>query len=117
MFNYKILLIEFNLYVYKQVMINNDCFRGKEKIPGTKHVMGKKIGKILSENNSSPSIPDDLNSLIQKYKRVTKHINMNKKDMSNTRGKNLIMAKMLRLVKYYKREGYLAKEWELNKVL
>ncbi|MHB1492164.1 MAG: 30S ribosomal protein S15 [Thermoplasmataceae archaeon] len=91
--------------------------RDQYGIPGTKHVMGKKIGKILSENNSSPSIPDDLNSLIQKYKRVTKHINMNKKDMSNTRGKNLIMAKMLRLVKYYKREGYLAKEWELNKVL
>ena len=37
--------------------------------------------------------------------RVSKHIVANKRDMSNTRGRNLIMAKMLRLVKYYKRCG------------
>ncbi len=91
--------------------------RDQYGIPGTKHVLNAKIGKILRENNSSPAIPEDLNSLIQKYKRVSKHIIANKRDMSNTRGKNLIMAKMLRLVKYYKREGYLANEWELNKVL
>ncbi|MHB8361538.1 MAG: 30S ribosomal protein S15 [Thermoplasmataceae archaeon] len=91
--------------------------RDQYGIPGTKHVMGVKIGKVLRENGNYPAIPEDLNSLIKKYKRVSKHITLNRKDMSNTRGRNLIMAKMLRLVNYYKREGHLAQEWELNKVL
>jgi small subunit ribosomal protein S15 len=37
--------------------------------------------------------------------------------MSNIRGEMLIMSKMLRLVRYYKRTGSIAPEWNLSKVL
>lgn len=42
---------------------------------------------------------------------------LNKRDLNNGRKRALIMSKMLRLVRYYKENGYLKQEWELNKVL
>ncbi len=86
-------------------------------VPKLKYINKKKIGDVLSENNIAPEVPEDLLALITKYKRVSKHMNLNKKDISNSRRRSLVMAKMLRLVRYYKRTGRLAKGWELNKVL
>ena len=86
-------------------------------VPKIRYVNHKKIGQILEEKKMAPDVPEDLMALINKYKRVTKHMELNKNDLNNGRKKNLIMSKMLRLVRYYKENGYLAKEWELNKVL
>lgn len=86
-------------------------------VPKIRYVNHKKIGQILEEKKMAPDVPEDLMALINKYKRVTKHMELNRNDLNNGRKKNLIMSKMLRLVRYYKENGYLAKEWELNKVL
>ncbi|MGP6207584.1 30S ribosomal protein S15 [Cuniculiplasma sp. SKW3] len=86
-------------------------------IPKLRYINHKKIGDVLSENNMSPDVPEDLMALITKYKRVSKHMELNKNDLNNGRKRNLLMSKMLRLVRYYKENGYLSKEWELNKVL
>lgn len=91
--------------------------RDQYGIPGTKTVIGKKIGTVLSEAGVAPEVPEDLMNLINKYKNVSRHVELNKKDASNTRNMSLIMAKILRLVRYYKSNGTLPEEWKLRKVL
>jgi Ribosomal protein S15P/S13E len=86
-------------------------------VPRVKSVLNEKMGDILEKNSLKPEVPEDLMSLINRYKRVSVHMSLNKKDLSNGRKRALIMAKMLRLVRYYKTNGHLKHEWELNKVL
>ncbi len=91
--------------------------RDQYGIPGTKAVLGKKLGKVLQSAGIKDEVPEDLMNLIKKYRNVSKHMDLNRNDMSNKRGQALLMAKILRLVKYYKRSGYLAPEWNLSRVL
>ncbi|MCL4437746.1 MAG: 30S ribosomal protein S15 [Thermoplasmataceae archaeon] len=91
--------------------------RDQYGIPGTKSVVGKKIGQILHDNNLSDAVPEDLMNLIKKYKNVSRHIQLNRNDSGNIRGQALLMSKILRLVRYYKRRGSLSKEWNLSRVL
>jgi small subunit ribosomal protein S15 len=91
--------------------------RDQYAVAGSKPVLGKKIGTILKENNVETELPEDLNSLIQTYKNVRKHLAMNKKDIANQRKSQLIMSKILRLVRYYKSNNYISKSWSLEKVL
>lgn len=91
--------------------------RDQYGIPGSKVVLGKKIGVVLKSAGLVDPVPEDLINLIKKYRNVSKHMDANRNDMSNKRGQALLMAKILRMVKYYKRSGYLAPEWNLSKVL
>lgn len=91
--------------------------RDQYGIPGTKPILGKKVRTILEENGIKRDLPEDLSNLINRYKNVRKHTESNRKDMSNIRGEMLIMSKMLRLVRYYKRKGNISPEWNLSKVL
>ena len=72
---------------------------------------------MLGEAGLTDPVPEDLMNLIRRYQNVSKHMELNSKDFSNKRGQMLIMSKILRMVKYYKREGKLAPEWNLAKVL
>ncbi len=91
--------------------------RDEYGIPGAKAVLGIKLGQVLREKGLTDPVPEDLMNLIRRYQNVSKHMELNSKDFSNKRGQMLIMSKILRLVKYYKREGKLAPEWNLAKVL
>ncbi|MHB8560918.1 MAG: 30S ribosomal protein S15 [Thermoplasmataceae archaeon] len=91
--------------------------RDQYGIPGTKTILNRKIGDVLKEKSLSPEVPEDLMNLINRYKNVTRHMKLNRNDMSNKRGQQLIMAKILRMTKYYKSKGYLSREWNLNKVI
>jgi small subunit ribosomal protein S15 len=91
--------------------------RDQYAIPSTKVVLGKKLNKILEEKSLKPVIPDDLQSLITRYKKVSAHLALNTRDKSNDRGRTLIMAKILRLIKYYRRNNVLPAGWNLDKVL
>ncbi|MCL4332482.1 MAG: 30S ribosomal protein S15 [Candidatus Thermoplasmatota archaeon] len=86
-------------------------------LPGSKVIAGKKLTVLLEENGMKPEIPEDLVALIAKYQRTTKHLELNHGDSAAIRGRNLIMAKILRLVRYYKKNNYLSPEWSLSKVL
>lgn len=91
--------------------------RDQYGIPGVKTVLGRKIGSVLKDAGVVDPVPEDLMNLIRKYQNVSKHVEANSKDHSNKRGQMLLMAKILRLVKYYKRVGYLSREWNLARVL
>ncbi|MCL4341633.1 MAG: 30S ribosomal protein S15 [Candidatus Thermoplasmatota archaeon] len=91
--------------------------RDQYGIPGTRVVLGKKVNQVLADAGIRDQVPEDLINLIRRYQSASRHIELNPKDFSNKRGQMLIMSKILRLVKYYKREGKLAPEWNLAKVL
>ncbi len=91
--------------------------RDQYAIPSTKTVLGKKLGTVLKEKSLKSDIPDDLQSLINRYKKVSAHLALNTRDRSNQRGRSLVMAKILRLIKYYKRNNALPAGWNLDKVL
>ncbi|MEM1535826.1 MAG: 30S ribosomal protein S15 [Candidatus Pacearchaeota archaeon] len=69
-------------------------------IPSVKSITGKKIKKILSERGIKVE-KEDLNALLEKEKRLKKHLEKNKHDMTAKRGLQLTQAKIRRLEKYY----------------
>ncbi len=91
--------------------------RDQYAIPSTKSIVGKKITSILREKGQEGPIPEDLQNLINKYKNISKHIALNRNDMSNDRSRVLIMNKILRLVRYYRQAGRLPEKWSLDKSL
>ena len=72
-------------------------------VPSVKLATGKKITKILSDNQESPSLPEDLTNLMQKSIRLHEHISENPKDNQNKRSLHNTEAKIRRLVNYYRR--------------
>ncbi len=101
---------------YSSAMIGL-ILRDQYGIPNVRQVLGKKIGKVLEENNLQPTIPEDLNNLINKAIKLKKHLAIHRKDYHNKRGLQLIESKIRRLVKYYKRKGKLPKDWNYAKYL
>ena len=85
--------------------------RDQYAVPDVKIATGKKITKILEEHNLQPEIPEDLRNLISRAVNIRKHLDKHKKDIHNKRNLQLVESKIRRLVKYYKEEGKLPKEW------
>lgn len=81
-------------------------------VPDVEKITGKKIGKILEEKKLLPDIPEDLQNLIKKAKKIKKHLEVYKKDMHSKRGSQLTGSKIFRLVKYYKMTGKLPENWK-----
>lgn len=88
--------------------------RDQYAVPNVKAATGKSITAILEAIGLKPSIPEDLRSLIKKAVATAKHLEKNPKDMHNKRNLTLIESKIRALVKYYKREEKLPKDWEYS---
>jgi len=86
--------------------------RDQHGIPLTKPIAGKSITQILKDTGLAPSIPEDLAVLLKKATSIYVHLEKNKKDAYNKRSLQLIEAKIHRLSKYYKREGFLPPDWK-----
>lgn len=84
-------------------------------IPLVKLVLGKKIVEVLKEEGISPTIPEDLSNLIKKAEKIRKHLEIHKSDGISKRALQLVESKIHRLVKYYKREGVLPPDWEVER--
>ena len=83
-------------------------------VPDIKLSTGKKVTKIMAENDVAPSLPEDISNLIIKALRLRKHIVNNNKDRHNKRALNLTEAKVRRLGKYYSRNGVMPADWKYN---
>jgi small subunit ribosomal protein S15 len=88
--------------------------RDKYAIPSVKVVCGSSITEILRKNGVESEIPEDLHFLVTKALALRKHLETNTRDTHNTRGLQLIDAKIRRLSTYYKKKGILAKKWSYN---
>ena len=83
-------------------------------VPSVKLATGNSISKILSSNNVSSQLPEDLTNLMRKAVRLGEHLKLNKNDVHNTRSLNLTEAKILRLVKYYRSKNILSEDWKYS---
>lgn len=86
--------------------------RDQYAIPLTKPITGKRVIKILKENELAPSLPEDLSSLLKKAESLAIHLEKNRTDLYNKRALQLIEAKIHKLSRYYKRMGILASNWK-----
>ena len=84
-------------------------------VPSVKSITKKSIGKILEKNKLESELPEDLNALIKKDIQLIKHFESNKQDMTAKRGIRLTESKINRLVRYYKKNERLPKDWVFNK--
>jgi small subunit ribosomal protein S15 len=86
--------------------------RDQYGIPLVKPVTGKSITEIIAEANMTPSIPEDLNNLIQKAERLRKHLDRNRSDVHNRRSYDLVRSRIRRLARYYKNNKIIPMDWE-----
>ncbi|MBC7095668.1 30S ribosomal protein S15 [Thermococcus sp.] len=88
--------------------------RDQYGIPSVRLITGKKITKILEENNLAPELPEDLMFLIRKAVKLRKHLEQHPKDLHSRRGLQLTESKIRRLVKYYRETGKLPANWRYD---
>ena len=80
-------------------------------VPDVKMLTKKSITQIMKENESYPDIPEDLQNLMKRANNLRKHLEGHKKDLHSSRGLRLIDSKIRRLIRYYKENNVLPKEW------
>ena len=88
--------------------------RDEYGIPDVKLIVGKSISAILAEKDLTKKLPEDVMALMKKVLAIKEHMIENNKDQPARRGLTLTESKILRLVKYYKRTGRVAKDWNYN---
>lgn len=88
--------------------------RDKYGIPDVKLLTGKSITTILAEKDINPDFPEDMMALIKKAVFIRKHLEDNHKDEPAKRGLILTESKIMRLGKYYKREGKISADWKYD---
>ena len=88
--------------------------RDQYAIPDIKISTGKKVSRILEENNIKPEIPEDLRNLIGTALQLRKHLEIHKKDLKNKRNLQLTESKIRRLTKYYHSTSRLPKGWKYS---
>lgn len=91
--------------------------RDEYAIPLVKPITGKSIGELLRENKVAPTIPEDLQNLVERARRVQAHLAMYKSDRRNVRSLELIEAKIYRLSKHYKKMGILPSSFKYTAVV
>ncbi|PSN91183.1 30S ribosomal protein S15 [Candidatus Marsarchaeota G2 archaeon OSP_D] len=96
---------------YTKPMIGQ-ILRDQYGIPLVKGFLGKKLTEILVGNNVQSQIPDDLQALLQHASRTIAHLEQHPKDMFSLRGLEITESKILRLSKYYRRQGVLPQDWK-----
>ena len=83
-------------------------------IPLVKMVTGKSISQILEENKIESPLPEDLLNLVKKALTIRTHLETNHKDLEAKKGLKRTESKVYRLIKYYKKKGYLEPEFKYD---
>ena len=91
--------------------------RDDYNIPLVKPILGRSITEVLEEHNLVFNIPEDLDRLIKRAKKLQAHLKTHKGDRKNIRSLELIEAKIHRLAKYYKSKGRLPATWKYSSVV
>ena len=86
----------------------------EHKVMYAKHVLGRRLGKVLEEKGVAGSMPPDLMDLMKKAVNLRNHLSRNKHDKGNTTGLQRVEAKIWRLTKYYSRTGKLPSGWRYD---
>jgi small subunit ribosomal protein S15 len=85
--------------------------RDQYGIPSVKDVTKKSVCKILDENNLTPNLPEDLYNLLKRAVELRNHMEKHRKDYTSKHGLELMESKIRRLIKYYKSEKKLPRDF------
>ena len=88
--------------------------RDSHGVPLVKVITGKKISKILEENDIESALPEDLTNLVKKALNIRNHLEDNHKDLEGRKGLQRIESKIYRLIKYYKKKKVLAPDFKYD---
>ena len=88
--------------------------RDQYAVPDVKIATGKKITRILENNDIKSELPEDLINLIRTALTLRKHLETNKKDLKNKRNLQLTESKIRRITKYYHSEERLPAGWKYS---
>jgi len=88
--------------------------RDEYNIPLVKPILGKSILEVLEENGLRSSMPEDLDRLIKKARKLQEHLEGHTSDRKNVRSLELIEGKIHRLSKHYKSKGLLPEDWKYS---
>jgi small subunit ribosomal protein S15 len=88
--------------------------RDQYGIPSVRHATGKKLMKIMNENQLQPKIPEDLMNMFKKSVTLRKHLEVNKKDTTSKRGMELLESRIRRTIKYYSKTGKVPKKYKYD---
>ena len=88
--------------------------RDQYAVPDIDIATGKKLTKILKENNMAPEFPETLRNLISTALQLRKHLEIHKKDLKNKRNLQLTESKIRRMAKYYHSRNKLPPGWRYN---
>ena len=88
--------------------------RDQHGIPSVQNLTGKPITQIMKEGKISMEYPEDLMNLIKRAVRMRKHLERNNPDVHNKVKLIHVESKIRRLVKYYRVEGVLPRNWSYD---
>ena len=91
--------------------------RDEYNIPLVEPILGKSIVEVLAENELTPKLPEELERIISRARKIQAHLKAHKADRKNVRSLELLEAKVHRLSKYYKRVGVLPPTWKYSTVV
>lgn len=86
----------------------------EHNVPYVKHILGKRLVKVLEEKGMTNPIPSDLMDLMKKAVNTNAHLAKNKQDKNNAIRLRRIESKIWRLTKYYIRTGALPAGWRYD---
>jgi SSU ribosomal protein S15P len=91
--------------------------RDEYGVPLVKKLINKSVMQVLEEAKVQPQVPEDLQNLLNKARRLQAHLKVHKADRKNVHSLELLEAKIHRLSKYYKRKGILPENWKYSSVV
>jgi small subunit ribosomal protein S15 len=91
--------------------------RDEYSIPLVKPILEKSVAEVLKENKIQPPVPEEIDRLLRRAKRLQDHLNQNKGDRKNVRSLELLEAKIHRRAKYYKEKQVIPQDWKYQTVV
>lgn len=83
-------------------------------VPDVRLATGKNILQIMKEKGVKFDLPEDVAALMKRAALLQAHLKSNPADLANKRALELVVSKVRRLSKYYKREGLMPQGWEYS---
>lgn len=88
--------------------------RDKYAIPEIKLLLEMPLVEFLRKNKASGEYPEDMLELIKRAVRMRRHMKKSKADLHNAVKYRHVVSKILRLAKYYERNGLISKNWKYD---
>ena len=90
--------------------------RDQYGIPLVKPITGKSITEILRSAGVAPPIPEDLANLLERQRKMVRHLEKHRSDRKNVHSLQLLESRIHRLIKYYRRIGRLPPDFKYKPV-